>query len=198
MRKGERTRQRIIEQAMPIFNTRGFAWASLNELSEAVGLEKGALYNHFASKEELALAAFDYAVELMTAAMATAIAAHTSASAQLIAMLNVQHSIADESLLRGGCPLLNAAIESDDTSPQLRERAQQAMTLWHRLIGKLIKVGKQQGEFRTDVDPYHVASILTATLEGAVMLSKLYGDQSYIERAITHLTGYIHSLEVKD
>src|SRR5215813_8035692 len=61
MRKGEATRREIIEKAAPIFNQKGFEGASLSDLMAATGLEKGGIYRHFESKEELAAEAFDYA-----------------------------------------------------------------------------------------------------------------------------------------
>ena len=60
--KGERTRQRIVELAAPVFNRQGYAGASLRDLIGATGLEKGGIYNHFGSKEQLALEAYDYAL----------------------------------------------------------------------------------------------------------------------------------------
>ena len=62
MGKGELTRERIIAQAAPLFNQRGFAGCSMQDVMEATGLEKGGLYRHFSSKEELAAEAFRYAV----------------------------------------------------------------------------------------------------------------------------------------
>ena len=62
MRKGEATRQRIIAEAAPIFNQRGFDGCSMQDLMTATGLEKGGLYRHFANKEELAAEAFRYAL----------------------------------------------------------------------------------------------------------------------------------------
>ena len=59
--KGERTRQKIVETAAVLFNQRGFAGCSMGDIVEASGLEKGTLYGHFSTKEELALYAFDYA-----------------------------------------------------------------------------------------------------------------------------------------
>ena len=41
MNKGEMTRQRIIEEAAPIFNQRGYAGCSMQDVMEATGLEKG-------------------------------------------------------------------------------------------------------------------------------------------------------------
>ena len=55
--KGERTRQHIIETAAPLFNQRGFTGASMADLMEATGLEKGGIYRHCGSKDELAVAA---------------------------------------------------------------------------------------------------------------------------------------------
>jgi len=59
--KGERTRQKIVEIAAVLFNQRGFTGCSIGDIVEASGLEKGTLYGHFSTKEELAVLAFDYA-----------------------------------------------------------------------------------------------------------------------------------------
>src|ERR1700720_2588708 len=61
MRKGEQTRQEIIRKAAPIFNQKGYDGAALSDLMRATGLQKGGIYRHFGSKEELAAEAFDYA-----------------------------------------------------------------------------------------------------------------------------------------
>src|SRR5246127_2461266 len=62
MRKGEITRRSIIRKAAPIFNQKGYEGAALSELMEATGLEKGGIYRHFESKEELAGDAFKFAI----------------------------------------------------------------------------------------------------------------------------------------
>src|SRR5260221_10303143 len=64
MRKGEQTRREIIRKAAPIFNQRGFDGAALSDLMRATGLEKGGIYRHFDSKQQLAGEAFDYAWQL--------------------------------------------------------------------------------------------------------------------------------------
>jgi AcrR family transcriptional regulator len=60
MTKGEQTRQRIVAEAAPVFNQRGYEGSSLADLMKATGLKKGGIYRHFSSKEELAAEAFDY------------------------------------------------------------------------------------------------------------------------------------------
>ncbi len=64
MRKGEQTRQEIIPKAAPIFNQKGYDGAALSDLMRAAGLEKGGIYRHFESKQELAEQAFDHAWKL--------------------------------------------------------------------------------------------------------------------------------------
>ena len=194
MSKGEQTRQRIIARAAPVFNVHGFAGTSMGQLTQATGLEKGGIYNHFASKEALALEAFDYAVGLTAQRFGQALVGKEHAVDRLLAIIGVLQHYVDNPSLPGGCPILNTAIEADDAYPPLRQRAQAAMTDWHKLIGKTVKTGVQRGELRPDVDPRVVASVLTATMEGALMLSKLYDDPVYMHRAVDHLTWYIRSL----
>jgi len=64
MRKGEQTRREIIRKAAPIFNQRGYDGAALSDLMRVTGLEKGGIYRHFSSKQQLAAEAFDYAWKL--------------------------------------------------------------------------------------------------------------------------------------
>ena len=64
MRKGEQTRREIIRKAASIFNQKGYEGAALSDLMQATGLEKGGIYRHFDSKQQLAGEAFDYAWNL--------------------------------------------------------------------------------------------------------------------------------------
>jgi TetR/AcrR family transcriptional regulator, transcriptional repressor for nem operon len=64
MRKGEQTRHEIIRKAASIFNQKGYEGAAVSDLMEATGLEKGGIYRHFDSKQQLAAEAFDYAWKL--------------------------------------------------------------------------------------------------------------------------------------
>ena len=123
-----------------------------------------------------------------------AIAGKERALDRLLAIIGVFQRHVENPILPGGCPLLNTAVEADDTEPALREHAQAAMTAWHKLLGGIVKAGVQSGELRPEVDPYVVAPIMTSTLEGALMLSRLYDDPAYLRRAVAHLTAYLESL----
>jgi hypothetical protein len=67
------------------------------------------------------------------------------------------------------------------------------MNSWRKLFYRIIQKGIEKGEIRSTVDADEVTTILIATLEGAMMMSKLYGNSIHIERAINHLADYIES-----
>jgi TetR/AcrR family transcriptional repressor of nem operon len=195
--KGAATRRRIIELAAPVFNERGYVGASMRDLVDATGLEKGGIYNHFGSKEQLALEAYDHAMSLVTDGLARSQRAGDDAVQRLQAMARSFATAARSPVIEGGCPIMNTAIEADDMHPELRERARQSMTLWHRLIGRIVKDGITAGTIAPGTDPYALASVLTSALEGGLMLARLYDDPAHMDRVITHLTAYIETLRVE-
>src|SRR5580704_4220442 len=186
--KGLRTRQRIVELAAPVFNRQGYVGASMRDLIDATGLEKGGIYNHFGSKEQLALEAYDYAMSRVTNGLARSQDGASDAIDRLQRMIRAFAMFARKPAISGGCPIMNTAIEADDTHPELRERAQTSMTLWHRLIGRIVKDGVAAGTLVPSTDPYALAALLTAALEGGLMLSRLYGDPAFIDRVVGHLS----------
>lgn len=192
-RKGEVTRRLILERAAPVFNKRGYAGASMSEIVEATGLEKGGIYNHFGSKDELAVEAFAYSISLMVDAFVDAQEGRVGLD-RLVGIIEAFGRWADDPLIAGGCPIMNTAIESDDTHPALAARARDAMESWHRLIGSIVKEAKARGELDPDVDPYELATLVTSTLEGSLMLSKLFHDPIHEHRAVASLTSHVERL----
>lgn len=198
MSKAERTKAHIIEQAANLFNQKGYAGSSMADIMQATGLKKGGIYNHFGSKDELALAAFDYAASTLGARYIQALqaAAKDGAIAQLHAVLDVFQQNMQDVVIQGGCPLLNTAIESDDSHPALRERTQQAMERWHQSIRLVVRTGIKRGEVPTDLDPNAIATVMIATLEGTLMMTQLYDDPQHLEHGLSHLREYVDSLDV--
>jgi AcrR family transcriptional regulator len=194
VRKGAATRQRIVEMAAPVFNRRGYVGASMRDLVEATGLEKGGIYNHFGSKEQLALEAYDHAMSIVTSALARSQKPGDDPIQRLQSMIRSFAIAARRPEIDGGCPIMNTAIEADDTHPELRDRARASMTSWHRLIGRIVKDGAAAGTVEPSTDPYALASLLTSALEGGLMLSRLYDDPAHMDRVVAHLHAYVETL----
>ncbi|MUG97186.1 TetR family transcriptional regulator [Scytonema sp. UIC 10036] len=193
MSKGEETKEKILQQAAELFNQHGYAGASIADIMRVTGLQKGGIYNHFQSKDDLALQAFDFAIAQIKQRYRTILRSKYHAVDRLQAIVDVFRSNIDNPIIKGGCPILNTAIESDDTHPALRERAKQAMDSWREMVSQIIQKGIERGEIRPTVNIDEIATIMISSLEGAVMMSKLYGDLIYLERVTQHLNEYIKS-----
>lgn len=194
MSKARETREKIVREAAKLFNQQGYSGTSLSALMRATGLQKGGIYNHFGSKDELALAAFDFAVQRTTERFKGVLREKQHAVERLQAIVVLHQHLIDDPPVAGGCPLLNTAVESDDTNPLLRERVQQAFDSWRCLIDQIIEKGIAKGEVCSTVEADTVATIMISTLEGAIMMSQLYGDRLYLERAVAHLLQYLDTL----
>jgi AcrR family transcriptional regulator len=192
--KGARTRQHIVEACAPVFNQRGYAGASMRDLVAATGIEKGGIYNHFDSKEALAIAAFDHATARVGDRLTAARESETDSVAQLTAVIRAFATFVRRPVVPGGCPIVNTAVEADDTNPELREHARRAMTDWHRLIGSIVKHGVAAGELDPATDARAVASVVTSSLEGALVLSRLYEDAAHMDRVVEHLVHHVEGL----
>ncbi|HUA92957.1 MAG TPA: TetR/AcrR family transcriptional regulator [Terracidiphilus sp.] len=181
MRKGELTRQRIIELAAPLFNQRGFAGCSMQDVMEATGLEKGGLYRHFHSKEELAAEALRYSLQ-RTDNIRTDHLDQTHGSVELLRSF-VERFVETSSPVPGGCPLMNTAIDSDDGNATLRELAREGFSEWRARLSKIVAEGIRRGEIRKKTEPRTVANLMIATLEGALMMSRLEGKKAPLKDA---------------
>ena len=189
--KGEQTKARIIEQSAALFNRQGYAGASMSDIMAATGLQKGGIYRHFEGKDDLALQTFDYSIELVTSRYRDALRSERNAIARLMAILHTFRELEKGTPIAGGCPMMNTAIESDDTHPALRARAQQAMDEWRATLVYVVEAGMRRGEVRATVDPEMVATMMIATLEGGLMLSRLYGDSRYADQVTAYLENYL-------
>jgi len=158
---------------------------------EATGIQKGGLYRHFGSREELAHEAFDFAVAQIRDRFFAAIERHTNACDRLLALLASYDGDTLELPLPGGCPIMNGAIESDHADAALRQRASEAMSAWHGLVCRIVQAGIRAGEIRRDVKPADVASFFIASIEGAVMLTHLHGDTAHWQAVRRQLQAFV-------
>jgi AcrR family transcriptional regulator len=193
VRKGEATRQRIIAQAAPIFNQRGYAGCSMHDLMEATGLEKGGLYRHFANKQELAAEAFRFALSQSVKVRTDHLDEIPDAADKLRRV--VQLFVETPSAVAGGCPLMNTAIDADDGNPELRQLALEGIHAWRARLSTIIKAGIKAGELRKRTNPSQIANAIISTLEGALMISRLERTKDALRDAQTTLEVLISSIQ---
>jgi TetR/AcrR family transcriptional repressor of nem operon len=189
MTKGELTRRKIVEAAAPIFNKRGYDGSSLSDLMKATGLKKGGIYRHFSSKEELAAEAFDYTWEVAWNSRLL----HVDEKANGIQKLKqlIANFIEHRSPVPGGCPILNTAIDADDGNLVLRAHVAKALRSWLSRLQTIVHQARTRGETQPGVDPQAVATLIVASLEGALMMSRIQRNDDALRRVQAHLKRYL-------
>lgn len=194
MTKAEKTRNFIVEKTAPIFNMKGYAGTSLNDITAATGLTKGSIYGNFANKDEVALAAFDYNLKNVSSRIDADMNKQVSVKDKLLVYINIYQKFIDGSVSEGGCPVLNTAVDADDTHPELREKVLKAVLGWKNKIAKLIEAGISAKEINADHNPDQVALTIIAIIEGGIMISRLTAKPAHWNLIMDSLKKYINSL----
>ncbi len=156
----------------------------------ATGLEKGGIYRHFESKEELAAEAFDYAWTFSSNRRRRnldAIPNHADRIKQHIA------NFVTRTGLPGGCPLLNTAIDSDNGNPVLRDRVRKALRNWQTMLHEIIQGGMKAGTIRAGIDAPTAANRIIGSLEGAMLISRIERTDQALHQAMKELDEYVES-----
>ena len=137
---------------------------------------KGALYSSFDDKDEIAIAAFEYSVQITY----DAISRRTKIIDNTLDKLKAVVYFYKENILNppveGGCPILNTSIEADDNNPLLKKKVIKAMEMWKQRIIYTLNKGIEKGEVRKEVDPREFAILFIGTLEGGIMMTRLQRD----------------------
>jgi TetR/AcrR family transcriptional regulator, transcriptional repressor for nem operon len=187
--KGQKTRERIVAQAANLFNQRGFEGSSMSDVMAATGLEKGGIYRHFSSKEELAAEAFDYAWK---SAFETRIHDLEQVPNSIEKLKRfIVNFINGRPAVPGGCPVLNTAVEADDGNLLLRDRVRAAWREWRDYLAEIVAAGLKRKEIRPEVDAKQVATLIISSLEGALMIARLERNKEALLTAQSHLERYL-------
>jgi len=192
--KSQRTRQLIIERAASLFNQKGYFGTSMDDIMRATGLSKGGLYGNFSNKEEIALAAFEHAVATVSQEVRRRTKQHKDVLDKLRAVVQFYQERILNPPVEGGCPIQNTAVEADDSDLTLRQSVQAALREWEQSIVYVLQRGRQRGEVRPDADVQAFAVRFIATLEGAILLTRLYKEQRYFDIVSEQLFDSIENL----
>lgn len=196
MRNAELTKEKILKKSGLLFNTQGYKSTSLSDITTATGFTKGAIYRHFKSKEELEKETLFYLSSVMFEKLRDRIKERENAPEKLRAIFGYFESYVTNPPVTGGCPLLNVAIEADDAHPILRKGAVKILDILKDSLVTVLENGIKHKQVKSGIDTGFYATIIIASLEGAIMMSKLRGNNDDIRRVLDHLEQLITEIEL--
>ncbi|MEJ7645746.1 MAG: TetR/AcrR family transcriptional regulator [Chryseolinea sp.] len=196
MRNPEVTKETILRKSGVLFNTQGYKATSISNITDATGFTKGAIYRHFDNKDDLEIATLVHLSSIMFDKLGARIKAENTAGNKLRALFHFFESYISAPPLQGGCPLLNAAIEADDANPALRKAAATILREMRESIIRMLTNGVKYKQLSPTIDKEEIATLIIASLEGAIMMSKLNGTDNDIQRIVVYLEKFILSYEI--
>jgi TetR/AcrR family transcriptional repressor of nem operon len=183
------TKQRIADAALEQFHLKGFNGTSVQDLVGAAGVPKGTFYNHFASKEDLAIATVHrYGDQLGLSTLAnTAVGGPRERIEKHFADLVASGlTVAADR----GCLMGNLAGEVPAHSPALAAVIGERLEQWVSMLAHVIEEGKSSGELTTSVPSQDLAELLVNAWEGGAVKAKATASSEPVkafDRMLSHL-----------
>ena len=170
--KAEKTKQFILETAVPLYNEKGISGVNIDDVLEATKLTKGCLYGHFENKDDLSEQVIDLALKKVSEKIREAVAKGKSPKGKLIAFIDFYKNPID-TFISGGCPIFNTAVESDDNYPVMKKKVAKVLRMGQEELTSLLQEGIQIGEFSKDLDPVVFAFKMVAAIEGGIVMCRV-------------------------
>jgi AcrR family transcriptional regulator len=184
MRKGERTRDAILTEAVALASQVGLEGLSIGTLSERLGMSKSGLFAHFGSKEDLQLQTLKQGQSRFAETVFLPALNQSRGLPRLRALFdNWLGWVRQSSEFPGGCLILAASIEYDDRPGAVRDALVAGQRELRGAIAKSIRMAIDEGHLHADADPWQ----LTFELFGIVLAThhdhRLLGDARALDRA---------------
>ena len=192
MPPGTDARTRLLDAAMAVIRTRGYAATSVDELCRAAGVTKGAFFHHFRTKEELGVAAAGHfgamAAGLFGAAPYQAL---EDPAERVLGYLDFRTGLLAGALPEFTCLLGTMVQEAYGSHPAIRAACEaeitgHAATLEADIAAALAATGRPY-----DFTPASLALHTQAVLQGAFVLAKATGGAEVAVESLGHLRRYL-------
>lgn len=157
-------------RSAPVFLERGFNAASVNDIVQAAGVPKGSFYNHFSSKEQLAIEVLRrYVDDLGLRELADP---DGSPLQRIRDHLTVNIAAREAAGIQYGCLLGNLSTDAVALNDGLRDAVARGFERWIDHVATAISRAQSAGEVRNTTDARVLARFLIASFEGAIAQAK--------------------------
>jgi TetR/AcrR family transcriptional repressor of nem operon len=191
-RDGRGTRDVILGAAARLMHVKGYNATSVDDVLRLSAVGKGNFYYYFKSKEDLGYAILDRAVRSFVDRTLEPCFSDPGCNrlSQIRCFLDTLVEAQRARGCVGGCQLGNLASEMSDVHEGFRARLADVFTLWRERLTQALREGQARGEVE-GCEPARAAQFLVASLEGAILMTKVTKDIGVMEQCVAELKRYL-------
>ena len=199
MRKGEKTRSKIMDIAEAAILTKGFEATSIEEIIEEADITKSGFFYHFQDKNALAMALLrryiDREEALFDGLFGRAAELHEDPlHAFLIGLKLFAELMGDLPSVHPGCLIAVYCYNERLYSGEIRSLSQESALAWRARFQEILEDIAAKYPLKDDVSIVALADMVSSTFEGGIAMSKIMGDQKVLPEQVLLLRSYIKLL----
>lgn len=174
-------REKILETAIQLFSTQGYADTSLAQVARAAQVSKALVLWHFESKEHLFRAAVEHF--LVPYKIGDQALSGLTASEQIEKLIDDYYDFIAEHLYSVKF-VLGQIVGGDATSQELVAQARELHSVYRGLLTSILERGQASGAFPAQIQPAEDAALILATLNGLLLQQLVEHSPSSNPRAL--------------
>lgn len=189
------TRSNLLDAALGVIRTKGYAATSVDDICARASLSKGAFFHHFSSKEDLAVAAANYWSETTGALFADA-AYHAPEDPleRVLAYVELRKQLVQGELPDFTCLVGTMTQEVYETNSVIRDACWASISGHADTLVPDIAAAMERYPVAGDFSAESLALHTQAVIQGAFIIAKASGDPQRAVESIDHLKRYISLL----
>lgn len=187
-------RERILDAAEALMQSRGFASTTVDDVCARARLTKGSFFHWFKSKDDLARTLLLRFCEKMSRHFQASVSDVSDPLQRVYGLINAVADAAHESDLARGCLLGEFTMELCDCDTGMRKLCCSCFEDWASTIERELEAAKKVYAPRAKWNPESVARHFVAVTEGALLLAKAEGDGHPVSESMGHFRSYVESL----
>ena len=180
-RKGQETRQRIVDAAAGLIFRQGVAHTTIEDVRAAADVSSSQLYHYFEDKTALVWAVVDHQIDTMVGGQETF---DFSTLDGLRAWRDFVIAGQREHHCSGGCPIGSLGGQLAETDPDARAHVAEGFKRWEATIQSGLREMQARGELTPDTDPDTLALALLTALQGGLLLTQVKRDTKPLAAAL--------------
>jgi TetR/AcrR family transcriptional regulator, transcriptional repressor for nem operon len=192
-RKGQATRDRIVEAAAGLMFRQGVAGTTTEQVQEAAGVSASQIFHYFSDKRALVRAVIAYQTEAVLTAQQPLLARLDSMEA-LRAWADQYVSIEEQLKYEGGCPLGSLGGELAETDAAARHEVERGFARWEEAIRDGLRAMYARGDLRRSADPDALALALLTALQGGLLMTQIRRDPAPLRTVLDAVLAHIENL----